>query len=74
MLTETMLDQIAARIPDLEISQPYKGRWLVSVNQRNVGAINGDHVIGFTARDAAGRSLGRFDDVDVALDTLLAAS
>ena len=42
------------------IQQPYKGRWELSRNDVSIGVVNGDHEIGFTARDQLGNTLGRY--------------
>ena len=40
------------------IVQPYKGLWRLSHDGKNVGTVNGDAVIGFTARDGDGHIVG----------------
>jgi hypothetical protein len=42
------------------IQQPYKGRWELSRDDVSIGVVNGDHEIGFTARDPLGNTLGHY--------------
>jgi hypothetical protein len=53
------------------IQQPYKGRWNLSRNDVSIGVVNGDYVIGFTARDQLGRTLGHYDTSEDALDAVV---
>jgi hypothetical protein len=53
------------------VEQPYNGRWRVSHNGAAIGAVNGDFVIGFTARDQHGSVLGTFSTSEGALDAVL---
>jgi hypothetical protein len=39
--------------------QPYEGIWYVYLEGRRVGTVNGDSVMGFTARNTDYRSIGR---------------
>jgi hypothetical protein len=53
------------------IQQPYKGRWELSRNDVSIGVVNGDCVIGFTARDQSGNTLGRYVTSEDALDAVV---
>ena len=53
------------------IQQPYKGRWNLSRNDVSIGVVNGDYVIGFTARDQLGRTLGHYYTSEDALDAVV---
>jgi len=55
------------------IQQPYKGRWEFSRNDVSIGVVNGDYVIGFTARDQLDHILGHYDTPEDALDAVLFA-
>jgi hypothetical protein len=58
------------------IEQPYKGRWNLSRtrasgNKVRIGVVNGDYVIGFTARDPRGNILGHYDTSEDALGAVV---
>jgi hypothetical protein len=53
------------------IEQPYKGRWDLSRNNVSIGIVNGDHVIGFTARDQFDRTLGHYDTSSEAIGAVV---
>jgi hypothetical protein len=43
----------------ITFTQPYQGFWLISFDGRRVGTVEGDGVVGFTARDIDYRFIGR---------------
>ena len=53
------------------VTQPYKGRWVVTVDDQPAGVVTGDTEIHFHAFDEAGRTLGTFADSDEALEAVL---
>lgn len=53
------------------ITQPYKGRWVVSLNDHLAGVVMGDFSYRFHATDGAGHDLGSFDTPEQALDAVM---
>jgi len=53
------------------IEQPYRGRWNLTCGEETIGFVNGDAVIGFTARDGLGSMLGSYGTSDDALDIVV---
>jgi hypothetical protein len=43
----------------ITFTQPSEWLWQVSLDGRHVGTVNGDSVLGFTARDTEHHSIGR---------------
>jgi hypothetical protein len=43
----------------ITFTQPYQGIWYVYLDGTRVGTVNGDSMLGFTARDTEYRSIGR---------------
>ncbi len=56
----------------IDVTQPYKGVWhlLNSRNGTKIGVVNGDAVIGYTARNNNGRIVGAFGCAKDALEAL----
>ena len=45
--------------PGITFTQPSEWVWHVSLDGKRVGSVNGDSVVGFTARDMDHHSIGR---------------
>lgn len=51
-------------------TQPFKGRWVVTINDQPAGVVMGDYKYHFHATDGAGLDLGTFDTPEEALDAV----